>query len=283
MYLALDIGGTKTEAALFRGKDVASLAKSKKITTPQDYEEGRRAIFHMVDELLVGESIRAIHVSFPGVIRGTQILQSSNIPDYYDRPLKADLEQRYKVPVSIMQDSVCSAIAEFVYGDLDSYRKIVYLIMGTGIGGAFIQRSSEGVTMSPLEPGGMVVDFTGARSHPFTQTSGLLEAYVGGGMVETTHKLRLADVPDDDHLWAEIIEYLAAGINNLNCILMPDVVVIGGGIGLKRQVALKPVSDKIQVYKEFVLPPKVEFTKVNGNTSLLGALAANFVSGLTVD
>lgn len=62
--------------------------------------------------------------------------------------------------------------------------------------------------------------------------------------------------------------------------MKPEVVIIGGEIGFKRQRALASVSEKIKKYDEFVLPPTIEFTGVEGNSSLIGALAANFVENL---
>lgn len=283
MYIAIDIGGTKTEIAFFDGKDLSSLKRSKSIPTSQDYATGRNAIFDTVQELLGDSSVQSIHVSFPGLLRGTEILQSSNIPDYFDRPLKQQLEERFHVPVSILQDSICSAIAELVYGDIGRYKRVAYLIMGTGIGGAFVRQTESGTTVSPLETGGMVVNLRDGRSHDLTQTAGILEAYVGGGNVEQFYRKKLSEVADDDVIWSEITDFLAAGINNINVLLMPDVVVVGGGIGLKRQAALKQVIDKVKPYKEFVVPPKIEFTKIDGNSSLIGALASNFIDNLVID
>lgn len=278
MHVVIDIGGTKTEVAFYKTKTLDSLTDSFVIPTAQDYTNGRATLFAGIKQRLQNKTVESVGVSFPGIVdpQGTS-LWATNLPDYNDKPLKADLEARFKAETIIMQDAVCSAVAEYMYGDIKQYHKVVHLILGTGLGGTFMQLSKDSVAISPIEPGGMVVDLH-ARPHGFVSAKGLLEAYVGGGNVESFYKVKLADVPDKDKIWDEVTDYLAAGINNLNCLFKPDHIIIGGGIGFKRQAALQPVVKKAAQYAEFVPPTKVAFTKVSGNSSLAGALGASFLT-----
>ena len=143
--------------------------------------------------------------------------------------------------------------------------------------------SKDAVEVSPFEPCGMIVDVKEGRAHKFNTTKGLLEAYVAGGTMESYYKKDLATVGDDDPMWHEVSHYLAVGINNIACILKPEIVVIGGGIGQKRKKALAGVAAEVAGYTEFVEPPKVVFTEVDGNSSLIGALAVNFVPNLILN
>jgi predicted NBD/HSP70 family sugar kinase len=281
MYVAVDIGGTKTEIGFFLDKNPESLQDSCIIPTAQKYSEARDVLISTIRSKLQGAQVTKMGVAFPGIVNG-EILQASNIPDYKGRPLKAELESEFDTTVTLVQDSPCSAIAELLYGQLGGYSRIVHLILGTGLGGAFLQLDGKKVVVEYFEPGGMIVDVKNGRPHPMNTTKGLLEAYVGGGSVEGFYHTSLADVPDGDPIWEEICEYLAAGINNINCLLKPEIVIIGGGIGKKRKVALQSVTEKVQQFNEFETPPKVEFTQVKGNSSLIGALAVNFVEGLVL-
>jgi predicted NBD/HSP70 family sugar kinase len=119
--------------------------------------------------------------------------------------------------------------------------------------------------------------------HKFNKAKGLLEAYVGGGSIGDFYKVDLSTVVDSDKLWEEVTDYLAVGINNISCLLKPQLVVIGGGIGLKRKVALDSVIEKVKKYNEFVESPEVKFTDVQGNSSLIGALGVNFVDNLELN
>lgn len=284
MYIAIDIGGTKIDIGFYKTKNLSSHLSNSSLPTNQEFIEAEKAIFSAIEKAIKKEKIEGIGISFAGIVdKDGNLVQASNIPDWKGKPLNKDLEVKFKCDVFIVQDSACSGIAELVYGKLKKYKRIVHLIVGTGLGGSFIEVGKNTVTVSPIEPCGMIVDFENGRTHKFNQTTGLLEAYVGGGNIEDFYKLNLAEVKDNDYLWDEITDYLTVGINNLNCILKPDIVVIGGGIGLKRKKALQPVIRKIKKFNEFVEPPKIEFTSVDGNSSLIGALAVNFVPNLVLN
>lgn len=283
MYIAVDIGGTKTEIAFYKSKSLDSKIYSIVFETEKEYEAGKDKL---VAEIKKGnpENIKSIVVSNPGTIsENGDLLIITNLPDWSNKPLRADLEKEFKTKVVLIQDSTCSGMAELVYGNLESYKRIVHLILGTGLGGSFIEVRNNETSITPIEPGGMIVDVANGRKHNVCSDKGLLEAYVGGGSVEDFYKSKLANKPDDDKVWDEITDYLAVGINNIGCLLKPKIVIIGGGIGTKRKQALSSVVEKVNHFSEFLDPPKVEFTKIQGNSSLAGALAANFISDLVLN
>lgn len=270
MLVAIDIGGTKTEIGFYKTKELNSLVDTIVFPTSQDYDVGLQSIIDSINKY--SGDISSIGISLAGIV-GDQgnILQVSNIPNYKDKPLKFDLEKAFNTLVTIVQDSKCSARAEWFYGDIQKYSRIVHLIMGTGLGGSFIQNINDQPQISPIEPCGLIIDING-RSHSFNKTKGLLEAYVGGGNVGDHYNIDLSKTSSSDKIWNEITDYLVIGLNNINCLLKPDIIIIGGTMGQKRQEELTPVIEKFNSYNEFVEPCKVEFTKVQGNSSLVGAL-----------
>lgn len=278
MYLVIDIGGTKTEISTFLGQDIGSESNNKTFKTPQDYQ---KFIELLGENYLSLAKYNSISVSFPGIVSEGKIIQASNLPQYKNKELKFDIAKLFNTSVSITQDSTCSGIAEYLYGDLKKYNRSVHLILGTGLGGTFLQNYNN-LVINPIEPCGLIVDVKEGRKHNFNKTQGLLEAYVGGGAVGSYYDINLADLSDNDDLWNEIVKYLAIGINNLNVLLKPEIVIIGGGIGVKRKNALSKIFEEVSKYDEFVSPTKVEFTKVSGNSSLYGALAINFVDNVEI-
>lgn len=284
MFVAIDIGGTKTDIGFYETKNLNSLEATSSLKTSQSFKKTEREIFIEISQKIGKNKIEGIGVSFAGIVdKNGQITQASNIPNFKSKPLKQNLEKEFNTTTFIIQDSPCSAIAELVYGKINEFSRVVHLIIGTGLGGSFLEINKDKTIISPIEPCGLIVDVKNGRTHKFNKTTGLLEAYVGGGNIEDFYKSNLADVKDNDPIWNEITDYLAVGINNLNCILKPEVVVIGGGIGLKRKKALQDVVKKVQRFSEFVEPPKIEFTQVEGNSSLVGALAVNFVPNLVLN
>lgn len=283
MYIAIDIGGTKTDVGFYKTRDLLSHKATITFSTNQNFLAAQNQIFTEIKKNCDNE-VEGIGVSFPGIVdKNGQILQASNIPDFKSKPLKDNLEKEFGCNAYIIQDSSCAAIAELLYGKINSDSRVVHLILGTGLGGTLLDIQKGKTIVSPIEPCGMIVEVQKGRSHTFNKTTGLLEAYVGGGNVEDFYVVDLANIPDGHQIWNEVTNYLAVGINNLNCILKPDLVVIGGGIGFKRKGALQEVVEKVKLFNEFVEPPKVEFTQVDGNASLIGALAVNFVPDLVLN
>lgn len=282
MFVVIDIGGTKTDIAVFKSRDISSKIKEEQFPTFQSYTEEVSKIKDVISEFDI-QAITSINISLAGIVGyDNTIEQVSNLPDYQGKPLAQDLNAIFNVNVRIVQDSTCSALCEYLYGDIKKHKKIVHLILGTGLGGTFLDNRNS-LTISPIEPGGMIIDKTDAREHEFTELKGILEAYVGGRNIGYHYDTDLSQLPDDHEIWEEVANYLTIGINNIACILKPEIVVIGGGLAIKRQKALSSVQEKINAYHTFVTPPIVEFSQISGNSSLLGALALNFVNNVTLN
>lgn len=277
MYIAIDIGGTKTDIGFFGSSDLASRMHLSNFNSLPTYQQQKEKILSEIHKILPKKTpIKGVGLAIPGIVTNNEIEQISNLPDYKDKPFFTDLVDALgTTEIKMIQDSPCAALAEYQYGNIRSFSKIVHLIMGTGLGGTLIEKREKLVLM-PFEPCGLIVDVHTPRAHEHCTTLGLLEAYVGGGTVEHFYEKPLATIKDDDSVWEEITDYLAVGINNINCLYKPDIVIIGGGIGEKRKSALRSVISKTSKYDEFVKPCKVEFTSLKGNASLAGALAVLF-------
>lgn len=276
MFIAIDIGGTTTDIGFFKNKSIDSILNSSSFPTYQDFQQEVAALIKEIKQY--AQDIEGIGISFAGVVDTYgEITHAVNLPLYIRQPLRRLLEEEFHTTVNIVIDATCSALAEWEYGNIQQYSKVVHLILGTGLGGTYIDHIHDQLVFSSIEPGGFIIEKNNGRAHKFIGTPGTLEAYVGGGNVEDFYQLNLTTLTDDDKLWEEYTEYLALGINNLNCILKPECIVIGGGIGSKRKKALENVVQKVQKYSDFVSPCTIAFTEIENNSSLIGALAVHFV------
>lgn len=275
MYIVIDIGGTKTEIGFFETLNPDSIKHSEKFETFQSFQQQVQKLYDIIKSQK--GPFESINISFPGEVdKSGRILQAPNIPEFKNSPLKYELSSRFSLKTNVIQDSQCSALAEFNYGNIKQYKRIVHLILGTGLGGSLIENEAK-LRIMPIEPGGQIVEALDGRKHEFNETNGLLEAYVGGGNVEYYSKIKLSEVSDEDKLWEELTDYLAIGVNNINCLLKPEVVILGGGISLKRPFLAALLNQKIEKYNDFLAPPLIELTSIKTNSSLLGALAFNKV------
>jgi N-acetylglucosamine repressor len=99
-------------------------------------------VYQIIDQLLKKKirPIVGIGVGTPGLVNTRQgvVVNAVNL-DWRDLPLGQLLEKKYRLPVSVLNDSQAAAIGEFVYGaDHGSAENLVVLNMKHGIGAGIL-------------------------------------------------------------------------------------------------------------------------------------------------
>lgn len=136
--LALDLGGTVLKSALFSG-DGAILRQGD---GPSDGRLGGEALLGRAFQAI--ESYRPfdrIAVSTTGQVderTGSIAYANKNVPGYTGTPVRAILEERYSVPVSVLNDVNAAALGEGFCGAARDAEDFLCLTYGTGVGGAIV-------------------------------------------------------------------------------------------------------------------------------------------------
>jgi len=145
LLVGVDIGGTKT-AVLLSSQPPKVLSRQEFPTRPA--EGPTRAIELIksgVRDLLAAQgadesSLERIGISCGGPLdpdRG--IIQSPpNLPTWDDVPIKAILEREFHAECLIENDANAGAVAEYRFGAGVGSKNMVFLTMGTGLGGGII-------------------------------------------------------------------------------------------------------------------------------------------------
>jgi N-acetylglucosamine repressor len=99
-------------------------------------------VYKIIDQLLKKKSrpIVGIGVGTPGLVNTREgvVVNAVNL-DWRDLPLGQLLEKKYRLPVSVLNDSQAAAIGEFVYGaDRGGAENLVVLNMKHGIGAGIL-------------------------------------------------------------------------------------------------------------------------------------------------
>ena len=128
--LAVDLGGTKLRAALFRG-DVAALQVLAQEGSPADREGFVRRLTTLAHE----GGVDAIGVAVPGLVDGTTCRWIPNLP-YLDG---LDLEAEFPdLRVALGNDAQIALLAEAKAGAALGMSDAILLSIGTGIGSAVL-------------------------------------------------------------------------------------------------------------------------------------------------
>jgi predicted NBD/HSP70 family sugar kinase len=273
MYIAIDVGGTKTTLASFTELNPNTLVQSITVSTPTHYENALVVFADTITKLQANLTIEHIGISFATRVDSHgQSLTTSNLPDFYHHNLAQDLKLKLHLPVSIKNDAVCAVRAEAAFGAGQSTTRLIHLILGTGVGGAFLYRLPGQIFDLPLEPEFMIL-YPGGLPHTHYPYKGLAGAYLAGAQLATQVSMPLAEVPDNHYLWDQIAQYLGLLVYNLNLLFTPDMVTFSGGIIRHRPFILEKTTSILQSFQEIMAAPPLILSCLPQNPCLLGALS----------
>lgn len=136
MILCLDIGGSRIKPALVSSRGI--LQPLPEVPTPQgSYDSFLASVHHIVAHH--APAAKAISLSITGVQNETTgLLTCANIPAISGQPVAADLAARIGLPVRILNDADCFALAEAEQGAGRGHNTVFAIILGSGVGGALI-------------------------------------------------------------------------------------------------------------------------------------------------
>lgn len=218
MIIAVDIGGTKTLVASFKGE--RTIIDKQRFPTPHDEQdflkELRSALSHFDTE-----NAQAVCVAAPGIIRkdGT-ILRCSNLP-WVNFPLQKLLSDELKCPVYINNDAKLAGLAE-THGLPELPDLSVYVTVSTGIGTGIITRGQIDPALANSEGGHIVLQTPdGFREW---------EDFASGHAIRDQFG-KMASEIQDPAAWKIIVDELVLGFQVLIPLLQPEVIIIGGSVG----------------------------------------------------
>jgi predicted NBD/HSP70 family sugar kinase len=220
-YLGIDIGGTKTLFAVFEPS--GKLVLEHKIQTPTDYETLKTAIGAVVRKELGAYHFSHCCCAVPGWIdfKLGIAVGFGNLP-WQNVHIRKDLEDLLPgVKVLIHNDAKLAGLSEALILH-EHYRKVLYLTVSTGIGGAIIIDGFIHPDFANFEPGQMKFEFNGQPTD--------WEDIASGRVLAQRYGKRASELTDPTS-WKEYSQLLAIGVEQLLATVQPEVVVFGGGVG----------------------------------------------------
>jgi len=220
MYLAIDIGGTKTLVACFDAK--GQLKNEVKFATPSDYEAWLEHCKAALTELKC-DDFKAGCVAIPGTAdRHNGVGINFGNLSWLDVPIARDVERLTNCPIVIENDAKLAGLAEANLIKKD-FKKILYITFGTGIGISYIVDGV--IDLHTNDLGGAVLTLEhGGKRVPW-------DKFASGHAIVRRFGKEAGDITDQA-IWKEITHDFSVGILDLIAIFQPDVVVIGGGVGV---------------------------------------------------
>ncbi|HEY5575849.1 MAG TPA: ROK family protein [Clostridiaceae bacterium] len=250
------------------------------------------------------EQVESIGIGSPGAADRSKglILYCSSL-NFRDVPLSSEIQKNIGLPVFLDNDANCAALAESIAGAAKDSEQSVTVTLGTGIGCGIIigRKLYGGFNHAAGEAGHMVIDRDGEQCS--CGRKGCWENYASGTALVRQTRKAAADVPlslinrlssgdisridgktafdaarrGDEaavRVVNQYIRYVSEGLINLINILMPEVVVIGGGVSHQGKYFLKPLQQLVSagVYGGSNLPqPKLKAAELGNDAGIIGA------------
>ncbi|WP_049579803.1 ROK family protein [Streptomyces sp. SBT349] len=252
LYLGADIGGTKIEAVLATAD--GAVTGHRRVPTPA--REGRDAVLRALLSTLrdlragapPGTRVHGIGLGTHGVVshpEGAVATASDALPGWTGTPLRRLTEEAFGVPVVVDNDVNVLAHGEMLLGAGRGHRDLLFVNVGTGIGGAVIvgghlvrgRHGSGGELGHAPSPAARGLPCScGGSGHLDTVASGTaierLHAEAGGPRLTAVEITRLAERGDPlgRRTLAAAAGALGEAVGGLVSVLDPALVVIGGGV-----------------------------------------------------
>jgi len=317
LVLGVDLGGTKIRTALLDdgGGIVADDYRQTLAQEGPDAVIGRilDAARQVLDRAGVGrERVRAVGIGSPGPldVRTGEVISPPNLPGWDRVPLRQRVADGLGLDVFLENDANVAALAEHRFGAGQGTDHMLYVVVGTGVGGGLILGGQlyHGVGGMAGEIGHTVLLPDGPLCG--CGNRGCLEALASGTAVAREARLRvesgketlMTELAEGDptritaRLVAQAAEqgdaeardvlawtmgYLGLGLANMVNLFNPEVIVIGGGLANMGDLLFGPVRRAIDRHAFPVSAGMVRVVPaaLGNDAGVLGAAALAQVMG----
>lgn len=304
--LAVDIGGTKTATALVTGEGriVARRREATATTGPTAViDQLVRLLRHLGGESGT-EPPTAVGIGIPAVLEpgSDLVIWGPNLPGFRNVKLREPLEAALKLPVYLEYDGHTAVLGEWWRGAGRGFRSVVFVIIGTGLGGGMVLDGNlyRGNNRLAGAAGWFTLVTKLGEEEP-DRRRGHWELLVAGPGIarralDGLNAGRPSSLPSQDltaervfnaaragdafaqEIVSETARIIGIGVANIVSLVNPEMVILGGGVGMQADLILEPVR---RVVRDQAQPisgrsVRIEVSQLGEDAGLLGAAYAAF-------
>jgi glucokinase len=270
LTIGIDFGGTTIKCGVVFQSHIIDHAP---MITTQDFschQELIEAMVRTVEDLRVRHpGVAAVGVGMPGFVNFEEgfVYNLTNVEDWAAVPLKKILEEKIGLPVVVENDANCMAFAEWKCGAGRGLRHVIFISLGTGVGGAIIANGQmiRGAFHGAGEIGQTSIDYQGRSGHYGNLgaledyvgngeiTARALECYAAAGIQKSLEECSPAALATAAHRgdpialaqWEAVGRMLATAAMNCCWLLNPEAIVVGGGVARAGELLFQPFKQHL--------------------------------------
>src|SRR4051794_14615401 len=276
MIAAIDIGGTKVAVGVVDSQGKALASRESPTGADCEYAHALDIIVHMLKEVErnAGLQLSGVGIGSTGPVDpfSGDFGEVDFLPKWRGKSLVKDLERIFNVTVALENDGDAGALGEAGWGAGRNKSRLIYVTVGTGIGGGNVLGGKiyPGGEGGHPEVGHQVIDSSG----PLCSCGfrGCWEALAAGpAMVSWLSATAPSHYPQRAELTAKLIcelalegdelarsavsreaRYLGLGLSNLINLFTPDAIVLSGSIMKSADLFLPGIHETIRQGCRFV-------------------------------
>lgn len=279
--VAFDIGGSAVKYGFWIDNQ---LKHQSSFVTPETMDE---MIVSMKDVInSAPKEVKGVAISSPGAVNAdARVIEGiSAVPYLHDFPIYDRLEKEFNLPVTIENDANCAGIAEMALGAGEKANNAVFIVLGTGVGGAIfingkIYKGSHlfggefGLLKNKTDK---ILSMTGT----IVKVANRYEELTGE---KVTGKEIFALVDEKNELAIELVKEmyddLAQSLYNIQVSIDPELVMIGGGVSEREELPVE-LSKRLKILLDRQgvgsIMPEIVACQFKNDANLIGAVM-NFI------
>ena len=243
LYGGVEAGGTKFVCAVGSGPGQIVAQARFPTTTPAETLANTIAFFRTQQAQL--GPLAAIGVGSFGPVDPTPgspgygHITSTPKPGWRDADIVGPLAQAFGVPVGFDTDVNAAALAEGRWGAGQGLSNLIYLTIGTGVGGGALVDGRPIHGLIHPEMGHILLPHDLAAD-PFKggcpYHGDCFEGLANGPAIAQRWGRKAEELPPEHPAWPLEAHYIALGLAALICALSPQRIVLGGGVMAQRHL-----------------------------------------------
>lgn len=285
IYGGVEAGGTKFSCIIGSDPDHILSERTIRTTTPEETLPQVIEFFANATEPISAIGIGSFGpVDLDQTSRFFGYITNTPKPGWRNTDFAGTIGRALKIPIVFDTDTNAAALGEVKWGNAQALDYVLYMTIGTGIGGGLIIKGKPLHGLLHPEMGHMRIP------HDWTQDpfAGIcpfhgdcLEGLASGPAICKRWGAPGENIPPSHPAWILEAQYIATGLVNMVCALSPQRIILGGGV-MKRAELFDGIRNKMKELSnryfdhrqlqddisEYVVPPKL-----GERVGVLGALA----------
>lgn len=272
--IGVDVGGTKIAAGVVTPG--GEILKEVRYPSAGPRERLLSSIARAVNEVRNGFDVDGVCLAVPGTVstKENKIIAAPNLHSIEGVPLKEELEERTGLSTIVENDANAAAWGEFRFGAGSEATHLVFITLGTGVGGGVISHGIllRGAQGAGGEMGHITIQATGPRCG--CGNHGCLEALASGTAIARRAREVASEKPTSalgqlamertvlgedvaelaeqgDEAALEVLRetgvWLGIGLAGFVNVFNPEVIAVGGGAARAGDLILGPARHEVRL------------------------------------